>query len=236
MGRNVFSWIGARIKWAIKAMHELFSWFQPLVSVVASVAIIFGIYFAYKQLQLSTTLEKRRTAIEAVYQVRTPDFQNALADLKRANNSKKGKIVLDNPMIDRVNHVMNVYDHLAMLYIDDLADRCILKESTYSTIKEMSEINDAIEYPGDSTESQAHYRKRFVEVLDLISSQPGRHVRRGGDISRQRQCESLTRSITDYGVGDATHSARRYLHRVWPSCRVLTIGLGGRDVKVDVYL
>lgn len=171
MPRTIFSFIGFWIRRLIKAVHEFFSWFEPLVTVIGGVAIILGIYFAYKQLQLSTTLEKRRTAIEAIYQVRTPEFQNALADLKLANNSRKGKIVLDDPMIDKVNYVMNVYDHIAMLYIDDLADRCIIKESTHSSIKELSKINDVLDYPVESAESQAHYRQRFVAVLDLMQKE-----------------------------------------------------------------
>lgn len=183
MTSKVFSSIGLWIKrlvdflrkffeWPVKPvvgfLHKPFEWLVKFVSVVANLAVIFGIYFAYTQLQLSSTLEKRRTAIEAVSQVRTPEFQRDVAQLKKAN---KDKTPLDNPTIDALNYVMNVYDHIAILYIYDLADRCIIKESTYPAIKEMSDINDAIPYPSDARDSQAYYRKRFTEALELMKKE-----------------------------------------------------------------
>lgn len=168
MIRKVLSSPWPWTKRSVDFAHRLFEWFAKPVSVAAGIAVIIGIYLAYNQLKLSSDLEKRRTAIEAVSQVRTPKFQEDVAQLKMSN---RDKTPLDDPTIAALNYVMNVYDHIAILYIYDLADRCIIKESIYPAIKNISDINDAFPYPSDGVEGQAYYRKRFGEALDLMKNE-----------------------------------------------------------------
>jgi hypothetical protein len=156
IGYSVYG-ILARSKPILRKLEE---WIPTL----ANLAVIFGLFFAYYTIKHSSDLERRRAAIEAVIQVRTADFQKSLARLKTFYAPMKTgdkTFVLDNSTTDDINQVMNVYDHIAILYINDVADRCIIKESIYSAVKELSSILDACSYPHE-------YRKNFNTLLHLM--------------------------------------------------------------------
>jgi len=135
---------------------------EKLVSMTANAVVIAGIFVAVFQLYQVKRTEKAQNAINAINQTRSSDFLKAYANLKTAYNSKK---VEDNTsLVDNLNYVMNTYDHIALLYINDLADRCLIRNATYSVIKEISPICDAMSYPME-------YRKNFDRVLVLMEKE-----------------------------------------------------------------
>jgi hypothetical protein len=122
-----------------------------IASFLADLAVILGIGFAVIQITHSDRSERRRFAIEAVNQTRSAPFLKAYANLK--NSYKDGKVQGDPSLLDDANYLVNVYDHIALLYINDLADRCIVKESVYSALRELSPIWEAMSYPGEYREN-----------------------------------------------------------------------------------
>ena len=142
-------------------------WFrtlQGISAVVANVVVLAGVGFAIQQIRSSNEKESRRIAIEAVGQTRSAEFTKAFRQLKAAYETKRIDQKDKEALIDSLNHVMNVYDHVAILYISNIADRCIIKDSIYSGAKEMSTICDAMAYPAD-------FRTNFDKLLQLMDAE-----------------------------------------------------------------
>ena len=143
------------------------SWFKMIervISILANIAVISGIIFAAIQITQSNKSEKRRIAIEAVSPTRSNDFLKAYARLKTAISIDSIDVEDQTSLIDDLNYVMNVYDNIAIMYISDLADRCIIKNAVYSAIREFSSILEAMSYPEE-------YRKNFDTLLDLMEKE-----------------------------------------------------------------
>jgi hypothetical protein len=133
--------------------------FQYITTIFANIAVIAGIIFAIIQIDQSTRSERRRVAIEAVKEVRTNDFLKAYARLKTAYIAKNTK---DNSLItDDLNYVMNVYDNIAVLYIYNIADRCIIKNSIYPAVEEVYAMLTFFSYPEE-------YKKNFNTLKNLL--------------------------------------------------------------------
>lgn len=141
------------------------SWFkkiEKLISILANVAVICGIIFALVQITQANKSEKRRISIDAVSQTRSNDFLKAYARLKTAYTSQEVKD--HTSLIDDLNFVINVYDNIAILYINDLADKSIIKANIYPTAKELSSILDAMSYPKE-------YKKNIETLLVLMEKE-----------------------------------------------------------------
>jgi hypothetical protein len=106
--------------------------------------------------------EKRQNAINAISTTRSSEFLKAYARVKTAYNSRKTEDAAS--LIDDLNYVMNVYDNIALLYINNLADRCTIKNSTYPAIKEVQSIADAMSYPKE-------YRKNIDRTSVLMEKE-----------------------------------------------------------------
>jgi hypothetical protein len=128
-----------------------------LSTLAANLVVVVGIFFAFYQFTQSDAAEKRRLAIEAVSQTRSAEFLRAYADLRTAYHD--GRVEGDPIAVrDNVNFVMSVYDHIALLYINDLADRCVIKNSVHPAVKDLLPICDAMRYPEENRE---HVNKLF---------------------------------------------------------------------------
>lgn len=142
-------------------------WFRTIertLSVLASLAVVAGIWFAIYQVNLSNTIEKRRVAVEAIGQTRSAEFLKDYRNVKTAYQTKQIESKEKVALVDSLNHVMNVYDHIAILYISNIADKCIIKNSIYSGAKEMSAICDSMSYPSE-------YRSNFNILLILMDQE-----------------------------------------------------------------
>jgi|SRR5215216_1379192 hypothetical protein len=131
-------------------------------SIFANLATVAGIFFVIWQIQLSNTLENRRVAIEAVRQTRTSEFIKAFRQAKLASQTGRIDEKDKDALTDSVNHVMNVYDDIAVIYTNDIADKCIIKESIYSAAKEWSVISKTV------SSSTPEDRKHFDKLLQLM--------------------------------------------------------------------
>lgn len=131
------------------------------LSMGANVVVIVGIIFAFVQFQHVKQSEKTQNAINAISQLRSSDFLKAYTRLKTASASKQ---TLDSTaVIDDLNFVMNVYDNVALLYVNDLADRCVIKNGTFVAVKEVSAICDSLSYPKE-------YRASFDRFVAMMSA------------------------------------------------------------------
>ena len=133
-----------------------------LMSIAANVTVVAGIIFAGFQFSHTKHSEKLQTAINAVNQTRSSDFLKAYTRLKTA--SLEGiQPPYPIPLIDDLNYVMNTYDNISLLYLSDLADRCVVRDGTHAATKEMSSIADSLSYPKE-------YRKNFDRFVALMEA------------------------------------------------------------------
>lgn len=146
--------------------------FERLLSILASLATAAGIFFAIYQIRLSNMIEKRGLAVEAIRQTRTAEFIKAFRQLKTAYETRQVDEKDKDSLIDSLNHVMNVYDDIAVLYINDIADKCIIKDSIYSSAKEMSAISTALS--PSPPEKRAHFNS-LLRLMDQESCED-RHL------------------------------------------------------------
>lgn len=138
------------------------NWFAKVrnwISVITNIAVIAGIIFAYVQIKQANRTEKRRIAIEAVSLTRTAEFLKAYSILKTAYNTKK--VEDKNQLIDKLNYVMNVYDNIAILFINDLGDKCIIKNAVYPGVTEFYAILNSMQYPYE-------YKKNVNTLVEIL--------------------------------------------------------------------
>lgn len=130
---------------------------ERLLSILANTAVIAGIIFAFFQIIQTNQAEKRRIAIEAIRQVRTNEFLKANDELKTAYATRH--IGDEQTLLDNLNYVMNVYDNIAIMYINNLADRCVVKNSIYSGAKEFAPVLGFLKSP-------ERYRNNFDMFIE----------------------------------------------------------------------
>jgi hypothetical protein len=139
-------------------MREVYKLEKPL-AMAANVFVIVGIVLAVVSIFMTRQSERRQTAINAINTTRSNEFLKAYARLKTVYNSHQTADSV--AMIDDLNYVMNTYDNIALLYSNHLADRCLLKDSTYPAVKEILAISDELSYPKES-------RKNVERVAALM--------------------------------------------------------------------
>jgi hypothetical protein len=148
------------------------------VSILASLAIVAGVFFAISQIRLSSAIEKRRVAVEAVRQIRSAEFIKAFRRLKTVYQTRQVDEKDKDSVIDSLNHVMNVYDDIAVVYINDIADKCIIKDGVYLSAMEMSDISAALSASPPENRNPPENRKHFDLLLKLMGEESceGRHL------------------------------------------------------------
>lgn len=142
-------------------MRKISQLAEPL-QMLANVFVIVGILVAVISLFMTRESEKRQNAINAINTTRSSEFLKAYARLKTVYTSHQAGDSVT--MIDDLNYVMNTYDNIAMLYSNHLADRCLIKDSTYPAIKEILAISDELSYPKES-------RKNVERVAALVEEE-----------------------------------------------------------------
>ena len=154
-------------KESVKISTPRRTWFRVeeiafLVSIVANVATAAGIILLVFQLSQTNTIESRRVAIEAIRQTRSPEFLKAFRQAKLVSQTEEIDEKDKDALIDSVNHVMNVYDDIAVIYSNNIADKCMIKDSIYSAAKEWSEIVNKV------STYRSEDRKHFDLLLRLM--------------------------------------------------------------------
>lgn len=132
---------------------------QYITTIIANLAVLIGIIFALIQIVQSKHIERTRIAIEAVNKVRSNDFLKAYKRLKIAYSKNTEE---DPAIIDDLNYVMNIYDNIAVLYIFNIADRNIIKNSIYPATEEIAAMSNFFSYPRE-------YKKNFNVLKNELS-------------------------------------------------------------------
>lgn len=142
------------------------------LSVLANLSVFLGIVFAVYQIGNANRTERRRFAVEATRQTKAPEFIKSLRQMKEAYETKRVDEKDKDSLIDSINYVMNVYDDIAVVYINDIADRCIIKDSIDSRVREAAKMRDAL------APSAPKEDKHLTLFLTLMSNEPceGSHL------------------------------------------------------------
>src|ERR1043166_5092849 len=130
-----------------------------IASIAANLATAAGIFVLIFQLTQTNSIESRRVAIEAIRQTRTPEFLKAFRQAKLAYETGSVDEKDKDALVDSINHVMNVYDDIAIIYASGTADKCLIKGSIYSAAKEWSDISRKV------SSYQADDRKHLDSLL-----------------------------------------------------------------------
>jgi hypothetical protein len=121
---------------------------EKRLAMAENVVVIVGVVIALITLFVNWEAERRQTAINAISAMRSSEFLKAYARLKTVSASHQTADQVT--MIDDLNYVMNVYDHVSLLYSNNLANRCLIKDSSYAAVKEILAISDELSYPPES--------------------------------------------------------------------------------------
>lgn len=149
-----------------------FTGLSKIVSFLANVAVVGGIYFAYTQINLSVTMEKQRIAIDAVSRARSPEFLKAYRQLKSVcermppRATEQEKLALADPF----NYVVSVYGQTERIYINNIADRCIIRDGVLSGVKEVTDkiCGQCL----TTTTCTPEYQTRLREFVILMENEP----------------------------------------------------------------
>jgi hypothetical protein len=133
---------GPLVKQLVKTAAGTYTFLAKTFSLLANIAVVAGIWFAVSQIRQTEKIEKRRVAIEAVNQARSAEFLKAYRQLKSACREDISRVEKSEKatLVDSLNHTMNVYDHLARMYLSDVADKCVIIDGVFLGIQEMPSI------------------------------------------------------------------------------------------------
>jgi hypothetical protein len=131
--------------------------------ILGTFAVIGALIIAKSEFDLSKKTELKSTAIEALKEVRNIDFINSSIRLKKFIIEKK---IIDSNSIDifnnDLNRVLNVYDNIAILYNNNLADKCIIKSNIYDAVSEILNLIDSI--------GSEKINKKMINIKILVSN------------------------------------------------------------------
>jgi len=139
-----------------KSLRRIYDKINRYITFFMKLSIIVAVILGLLQLHQSNQSEKRLIAIEAVKQTRTVEFLKALTRLREGFENKK----IDDMQIfrDNLNYVMGVYDNIAILYLNDVVDKYIIKDAVGSGLNTFVLIIDSIE----------NFPSKFRENIDLL--------------------------------------------------------------------
>ncbi len=133
---------------------------ERVVSLLANVAVALGVVVAFYEIRRANQLESRRIAVEATAHTRSPDFVRAYARLKTTVTA--GQATDRASVVEDLNYVVNVYDQIAVLTMNDVADVCIVKQSIGASLQEVRDLLGKVAYPQE-------YRQNLDLAADLLS-------------------------------------------------------------------
>lgn len=113
---------------------------ETWTKIIANIGVILGIMFAFCQLNQSNQLERRHTAIEVVQVTRTKEFLDSYARIIQTTSSKEQSDSVQ--LSSDLTFVVNTLDHVGELYLNNLADRKIIKSELYNAICVILDILD----------------------------------------------------------------------------------------------
>jgi hypothetical protein len=151
---------------------------DKIFKIATNISIIIGLLFTYiqikqvnNQIKDNKEVEQRKQAVETVKQVRTKEFIISLSNFKSliTKNEKLGKSKIDECLKD-LNFVLNVYDDIALIYLSDIADKCLILRNIKTSIIEFTELLDGFEglipyeYK-DEIQNQIKFNRTNIDLL-----------------------------------------------------------------------
>ena len=141
---------------------ELIKRTNIILSILASIAMIIGIFYAVLEYHHKKTNDKLLFTIEAINQTKTDKFINSYKRLKISYHSQKIDDI--NQYTDDLNYVLNIYDNIAILCIHDLTENCMVKEAVYADLEFFIEIMKSCKVPPDT-------QKSIIQLYALLTKQ-----------------------------------------------------------------
>lgn len=132
------------------------------IQVMANVAVVVGIIFAVVQLHETRRIESIRLAVEATSPTRSPEFLVAYGKLVDAFALDTDMLNTDSLRPD-LSLVMSVYDNIATLYLQNLADREIIQSLVRDAMSHLIPILEVKKWPKES-------RRNFDAALARMSA------------------------------------------------------------------
>ncbi len=147
---------------ARKRMLKMWGRVDQVITFSTKLSVIIAIVFGMYQVCSQHTVETRKVAIELVNATREPGFLQAFSRLKGAC---EGAVVEDKQrLVDDLNHLIAVFDNIAILYLNDLADPEIIAESIEGKLMEFCGMLDTIEgFPGEERNNIDLLKKRLLK-------------------------------------------------------------------------
>jgi hypothetical protein len=112
---------------------------QQITAILANLVVVagtVGVVLAYRQWQDAKRAEITQAAITAMSQTRTPEFLKAYSRLVRVQRHPADAT----PDSDDVDYVVNTYDQIALLYLNGVVDRCLVKRAIEDALQTLSPL------------------------------------------------------------------------------------------------
>ena len=133
-------------------------------SILGNFAVIVGVIFAIYQINIAIHAEKRGIAIDVISKTKTSEFlqaQTRLASWPECIAYKNDASLL----LYDLNYVLNTYDIVAVYFINNIADRCIIKQGVYQTAIDFKKVLDISDCQKDKRISF----DRFIEMIGDVN-------------------------------------------------------------------
>jgi hypothetical protein len=131
-----------------------------LIDMGSKLSVIIAAVFVIIQLNQNDRLERRRVAIDAINKTRQVEFIQAFARLKTFRQTKQ--VEEKQAFVDDLNYVMSIFDNIAVLYLNGLADRCVIKNAIEFNLDEVLMIINSLEnYPFEYRKNIDLLKKRL---------------------------------------------------------------------------
>lgn len=126
---------------------------SAILSDGANIAVIMGVIFAILQITMTTKTEKVRLAIEAAMPTQSKDFLESYSKLLESYRADKYMIDCDS-LRDDLLFVMNVYDSIAVQYLNGLLENEIVEKRLCDGMISIVPVLDAMKWP---PENRVHF-------------------------------------------------------------------------------
>ena len=125
-----------------------FSLIANVIAIAANIAVIVGITAAFVQIRQANQFEQRRVAVEATAPTKSTEFLTAYSKLMDAYE-RDNTMFSSSSLFDDLTYVMNVYDDIAILYLNGLADKDLVKQRVRGALKALVPILNAMKWPAE---------------------------------------------------------------------------------------
>jgi hypothetical protein len=133
----------------------------------ANVAVILGVVFAVVQITMTARTERVRLAIEAASPTQSKDFLDSYSKLIEAYRADRDMVGSDS-LRDDLLFVMNVYDGIAVQYLNGLLDNEIVEKRLCDGMAAIVPVLDAMKWP---TANRQHFDAALKRMSTKTKSQ-----------------------------------------------------------------